>query len=122
MPIPRSFGEGGSEPGGGIGRLLLRNIMRNSLTLLFILAAAAPAWAQQRAAQQPPAPPRPATASTGPVLSISMDQAVTMALETNLGLKADRLGVNVAAEDIAIARAAFRPVIRSTFQRATSDH
>ena len=44
-----------------------------------------------------------------------------MALETNLGLKADRLGLSVADEDVAVARAAFRPSIRSTFQRATSD-
>jgi outer membrane protein len=95
--------------------------MRKTLSLLLILSAVAPAAAQQPTAQQPPAPPRPATASTGPVLSLSMDQAVIMALETNLGLKADRLGLGVADEDVAVARAAFRPSIRSTFQRATSD-
>ena len=68
-----------------------------ALVLLF-LAAAVPAAAQQAA---PPAP--------GATLQLSMDQAVTMALETNLGLKADRLGVNVASENVAVARSVFRP-------------
>lgn len=83
---------------------------------ILILVCALPA-----VAQQVPPPPRPAAAGQGAALPLSMDQAVMMALETNLGLKADRLSVNVAAQDVAIARAAFRPQLRSSFSRATSD-
>ena len=60
-------------------------------------------------------------ASAGPALPLSMAQAMTMALDTNLGLKADRLDVNIAAENIRAARAAFRPLLRSSFSRNTSD-
>src|SRR5262245_2211910 len=83
--------------------------------LLVLCAISAPA-----AAQQPAPAARPAGGGTT-TLQLSMDQAVTMALETNLGLKADRLGVNIASENVALARSAFRPVIRSSFSRTTSD-
>ena len=85
-----------------------------ALVLVLFLAAAAPALAQQPA---PPAGP----GTPGATLQLSMDQAVAMALETNLGLKANRLGVNVASENLALAHSAFRPVIRSSFSRSTSD-
>jgi outer membrane protein TolC len=84
--------------------------------LILILAGAGSAAAQQ------PAPPaaRPAEAA-GPALQLSMAQAVTMALETNLGLKADRLGPGIAAENVAAARAVFRPQLRSSLSRNTTD-
>ena len=44
-----------------------------------------------------------------------------MALETNLGLKSDRLNLAMASQNIAGARAAFRPTLASSFQRNTSD-
>jgi outer membrane protein len=65
--------------------------------------------------------PTPVAPSPQATLQLSMDQAVTMALETNLGLKADRLDVGIAAENVAGARAAFRPQLRSTFSHSTSD-
>jgi outer membrane protein TolC len=85
---------------------------------LIVLAAAGPA-----AAQQPAPAPRPAAeaAAAGATLQLSMDQAVTMALETNLGLKADRLSTGIAAENVSAARAVFRPQLRSSFSRNTSD-
>jgi len=75
------------------------------------LGSCVPAMA---AAQQPAGP-------SAPTLELSMEQAVTMSLETNLGLKADRLEVAVASENVAIAQGAFRPLLRSTFQRNTAD-
>ena len=92
------------------------------LLLSVSFGIAAPAAAQQPAPPVPPAPTAaPGAAASGPTLELSMEQAVTMALETNLGLKADRLGVNIASQNIAAARAAFRPVLRSTFRQNTSD-
>ncbi len=86
------------------------------------LGVAAPAAAQQAAQQPPPQPaPSASAAPSGPTLELSMEQAVTMSLETNLGLKADRLGTDIAAQNIAAARAAFRPALSSQFSRNTSD-
>ncbi len=65
-------------------------------------------------AQQAPAAP------AGPVLPLSMSDAVTMALEFNLGLKADRLDLDIAANAIASARAAYLPAFTSSFGRTTS--
>ena len=62
-----------------------------------------PAAAQQQAAQPP--------AASGPVMQLSMDQAAQMALENNLGMKADRLSLDSAAQDIAIAKAAYLPIV-----------
>ena len=44
-----------------------------------------------------------------------------MSLETNLGLKAQKLTPQMAAEDLATARAAFNPSVTSSFQRNTTD-
>jgi outer membrane protein TolC len=92
-------------------------MLRSVLVLMLLLTAAARAAAQQ----VPPMPPAPGAPVSGPIVQLSMDQAVTMALETNLGLKADRLNVDVASENVAAARAAFRPLLRSSFSRNTSD-
>ena len=68
-------------------------------------------------AQQPAAP----AAQTPALLQLSMEQAIAMALETNLGLKADRLDVSIASENVAAARSIFKPLLRSTFTRNTTD-
>jgi outer membrane protein TolC len=66
------------------------------------------------AAQQTAAPP-------GPVLPLSMSQAEAMALESNLGLRADRLAPDIASENLAAARSAFIPAIQSNFSRTSSE-
>jgi outer membrane protein TolC len=53
-------------------------------------------------------------AQGGPVLQLTMEQAVQMAVETNLGLKAQRLNVDIAAEGVAGAQAAFKPVLNAS--------
>jgi len=68
-------------------------------------------------AQQTPPAPQAAAAPQGPVLQLSMKQAETMAFEANLGLKADRLGPDIASENLAAARAAFIPIVESSFSR-----
>jgi outer membrane protein TolC len=89
--------------------------------LVTAMSAATPLVAQQ--AGRPPsasAQTPPAQAPSGATLQLSMDQAVTMALETNLGLKRDRLDLDVASQNIVGARAAFRPTLTSGLQRQTS--
>jgi outer membrane protein TolC len=70
----------------------------------------------------PAPPPAPAAATPqGPALPLSMEQAVVMGLESNLGLKSERLEIDVAAEGIAGARAAFLPLLFSSFGRTSSE-
>jgi outer membrane protein len=90
-------------------------MLRLTAKVMLLLAFAAPGFAQQTA------PPPKSTAPAGPTLPLSMDQAVTMALETNLGLKADRLNVGVATESLSAARAAFRPLLQGNFGRNTTN-
>src|SRR5688572_638894 len=69
-------------------------------------------------AQQAPTHPQAAPQGPqGPVLPLSMKQAEQMALEANLGLKADRLGPDIASENLAVARSAFIPMVSSGFSR-----
>jgi outer membrane protein TolC len=76
---------------------------------------------QAAAPQQPPAgtPPPPqipeSTTSTGPVMRLSADDAVRMALENNLGVQAERLSPQINTLNVAQARAAYAPVLFSNF-------
>jgi outer membrane protein TolC len=78
------------------------------------------------AGQSPPAPQVPAPqvpaapAQAGPTLPLSMEQAVALALENNLGLQSARLTPEVSSLGIAAARAAFLPSVSSTVSRNTS--
>jgi outer membrane protein TolC len=59
---------------------------------------------------QPPATGQAAPAvSEGPTLALTVDEAVKLALQNNLGLEAERLGPQVAAYGVASARAAYAP-------------
>jgi outer membrane protein TolC len=76
-------------------------------------------------AQQTPVAPMPAQtpapqAPSGPTLQLSMDQAVAMAMDTNLGLKAERLNLDIASQGIATARASFLPQFTSSVNTGTS--
>jgi outer membrane protein TolC len=94
--------------------------------------------AQQPATQQSATPPQatppavtpPQGASqqpaNGPVLQLSIDQAVDMSLETSLGLKAERVNVDITAQGIASAQSAFIPTLTlgftgNTAQRQSTD-
>lgn len=73
----------------------------------------------QQAIQTPP-PAAQAPASPGPVVQLSIEQAVDMALETSLGLKSDRLNVDIASQNIAGAKAAFIPTVTAGFTGNTT--
>lgn len=81
--------------------------------LFAMVLAAAPAHAQQGASRAPAQDP-------GPVLPLSMQQAVEMALEFNLGLRTERLNLDVADQSVASARSAFLPAVQASFGNRTS--
>ncbi len=83
------------------------------------LMTAAPAFAQITRTEVAQVT-RAQASVTGPTLTITMDQAVAMALESNLGIKFDRLNPTGAAQDVANARAAYEPALFSNLSRGTS--
>lgn len=96
---------------------ILRRTTGWVLPLTVVTVGSAPALAQTerprtsfiitqtigQATSQTPAQP------TGPNLPISMEDAVQMAMEANLGLRSSRLEIDIAAHDLASARASFLP-------------
>ncbi len=77
---------------------------------------------EQSPAQQPapvPQPPAPtpqqaATQPSGSVTKISVDDAVRMALENNLGIQSERLGPQIGTLAVAQARGVYAPFLIST--------
>jgi len=95
------------------------------VTPVFILAAAI-ALANPRpiSAQAPVALPTPVmptqTTPTGPALQLTMARAVEMALESNLGLEADRMTVEDFSLAISSARSSFMPLLTSSVFRSSA--
>lgn len=54
-------------------------------------------------------------------LPLTMQQAVDMALDANLGLKADKLAPAISAQDVVRAKASFIPTVGTGLQRNTKD-
>jgi outer membrane protein TolC len=69
--------------------------------------------------QQPPA--AAPVNSQGPTLSVTVEEAVKLALQNNLGLEAERLSPQAAAFGVAQARAAYVPNLFSTTTKSSSD-
>jgi len=70
---------------------------------------ATPSGATQSAA--PPPAQQPAVAVPGPELQVSSDDAVKLALENNLGIRAERFSPQAQALALAQTRAAYAPVV-----------
>ena len=72
----------------------------------------------QQTAAPPPTPaaqPQRLDATAAPtVLKLSADEAVKLALENNLGIRADRLGPQIETYGLAAAKAVYTPAITST--------
>jgi outer membrane protein TolC len=99
-----------------------------AIALGVVLAMGVPLGAQQTGAQQAGAPQAPRLADQAPVpaagakvLQLSMAEAVAMSMEANLGLKSQKLNVDVAAQNIVGAHSSFLPQVRSTFSRQVTD-
>jgi len=58
----------------------------------------------------------------GQALALSMDQAVAMSLEANLGLKVERMNLDLAGESIMLAKSAFLPQVQGTIGRQRSKY
>jgi outer membrane protein len=71
-------------------------------------------------AGQTATPANPMAAQGGPVLQLTMEQAVAMAVESNLSLKAARLNVDIAAEGVAGAQAVFKPTLSLSTSTSTN--
>jgi HAE1 family hydrophobic/amphiphilic exporter-1 len=104
-----------------------RNLPRFVVTFgVAALLAAVPLDAQDLKAslrQQtlPPQQAAPQPVTSGGVLQLSIDQAVDMALETSLGLKAERLNLDIAAQSIVGAQSAFIPTLSIGFTGNTRE-
>ena len=81
-----------------------------------------PVFASEQAARQQPAPvnPLPAQAATGPVMRLTADEAVRLAMENNLGIQAERMNPQISTLDVSQARAVYAPVFFTTFNTRNS--
>jgi outer membrane protein TolC len=75
---------------------------------------------QPAAASQAPQVPTSSSGANGPVVRLSADEAVRMALENNLGIQAERLSPQITTLNVSQARAAYAPVLFSNFQTRNS--
>src|SRR6476620_182752 len=80
-----------------------------------VFASGRPVFASGQAPapqQQPPtAPAAQAVVSEGPQIQISADDAVRMAVENNLGIRAERLSPQMQTLAVSQTRSAYAPVI-----------
>jgi outer membrane protein len=81
-----------------------------------------PVFASEQPARQQPAPvnPLPAQAATGPVMRLTADEAVRLAMENNLGIQAERMNPQISTLDVSQARAVYAPVFFTTFNTRSS--
>jgi outer membrane protein TolC len=75
---------------------------------------------QAPASQAPGTASDPTAAQTGPTLRLTADEAVRMALENNLGIRAERLAPEISTLAVAQARAAYAPNFFSNFSTRSS--
>ena len=88
------------------------------LSFSFLLALAPVATVAGQSQSGAPAPQAPA-APQGQSLPLTMREAVAMALDANLDIKAERLNPDVAAHSVAIAKSAFLPQLQSTLRKSS---
>jgi len=91
------------------------------LVALAVAMGVAPMAAQERPATAVNKSAAPQATPQGPTLRLTMKEAETMAVETNLGLKQARLNSEIAAQNIVSARASFLPGLRANVSRSTSE-
>ena len=102
-------------------RLMLKTLaLKPVAAIALTLAVSGSGRAVFASEQQPAQPPATATPNaqrqepTGPQLQLTADEAVRLALENNLGVRAEKLGPQIGTYGVAQARAAFAPRLFST--------
>lgn len=98
------------------GMGIVRRVVATTVAIIGV--AVSPLAAQQNASTV--RAPQQAPAAQGPVVRLSMNEAVAMALEYNLGLKADRMDLEVADQGILSAKSAYLPQLTSSLRRNSS--
>jgi len=86
---------------------------RAAAAALLVLALPATVPAQTPPAQSP--------APAGPVRSLSLTDAVQLALEQNLGVRVERIGPQIQQEAVLLAEAAWKPTFTSNFAYNSTD-
>lgn len=92
--------------------------LRHQVVCAVLFTAVAMARPPVAAGQEVPAPPS-TTQPMGAMLELSMNRAVEMGIETNLGLKADRMTLDAASQGVASARASFLPQVGTSVGRSS---
>lgn len=95
--------------------MVMRHALHFPITALLLGGVVVPGLAQP---STPVSTSSTAQAITSPAsLSLTLEQAVRMAVDNNLDLAADRLDPDIGDTQVATAAAAFRPTVNSTLQR-----
>jgi outer membrane protein len=99
-----------------------QSTLRKAVFVIFTAALAAGPFSTSETLAQSAAPSVSGqSAPQGPTLSLTMEDAVKMALESNLGLAADKLSPEMQAEALAAAKAYYNPAFIASAQRFNSD-
>jgi outer membrane protein len=93
-------------------------VFASGMTLSGSGQAAQPQQAAMTPAPKPAQDPQPASIANGTPLS--MEEAVRMALENNLGIQGERLNPEIQSYAVARANAVYRPALVSSFTRSNS--
>jgi outer membrane protein len=89
---------------------------------LSLFASGRQVFASEQATQAPQPPATTTAALPGPVLRLTSEEAVRMALENNLGIQAQRLSPQIGTLGVAQARAAYKPTLFSnTLSRSSTN-
>jgi outer membrane protein TolC len=105
-----------------------RHVQRFILAAAVAVAVAAPPAGAQTLPQPGTAVPLPdpallrQVAQTGSVLELSMQEAVDLALQHNLGLEQARMDLDIASNSISAQRALFLPQTNASFSRNASSN
>jgi outer membrane protein TolC len=95
-----------------------QSTLRQAAFVIFTVAlAAGPLSTSEILAQSRASGSGQSAAPQGPTISITMEDAVKMALESNLGLSADRLSPEIQAQLLAAAKAFYNPLFTTSLSR-----
>ena len=95
-------------------------LRQTAFVIMTVALAAGPFSSSELLAQNARSSGIGQSAPAGPTISISMEDAVKMALESNLGLAADKLGPEMQAQALIAARAYYNPLFSTQLSRFDS--
>ena len=108
-------------------RLMLKTLALKAVAAVALTLAVSGSGRAVFASEQQTQPPAPVPVAapaqnqpTGPQLQVTADEAVKLALENNLGVRAEKLGPQIGTYGVAQARAAYAPSLFSTTTKRNS--